>query len=154
MCSQRRKLGNGSFAHTYYIEESGLAYTVKQYKKEISDNHFNNEIGVLTLLLNHSDGISVPRLHRIDALNRHITYNYVDGVHLDKVAYRLETLTQLLRQLLTTLSSLHRLGIYHRDVKPSNILYSDATSTFTLIDFGQLTIHTVLLLLTIVLCWR
>ena len=129
-----KKLGNGAFADTYYSEVDGSAYTVKRYKKEINEIHFNNEVSILTKLLNYD--ISVPRLHEVNTVDRCIIYRYIDGVHLDKVAYKQDTLANLLRRLLTTLSALHRVGICHRDIKPSNILYSCQSQTFTLIDFG------------------
>ena len=40
------------------------------------------------------------------------------------------------RDLLTSLQSLHSLGIVHADLKPHNILWSGHDSVFKLIDFG------------------
>ena len=40
------------------------------------------------------------------------------------------------RDLLTSLQSLHSLGIVHADLKPANILWSSQDGVFKLIDFG------------------
>jgi len=39
-------------------------------------------------------------------------------------------------QLLHTLAYLHSQGIYHRDVKPDNLIYHPPTRWLTLIDFN------------------
>ena len=42
----------------------------------------------------------------------------------------------VLRRLLFTLSQLHDIGVVHRDVKPANLVFSEAISKFVLVDFG------------------
>jgi len=48
---------------------------------------------------------------------------------------------EVLRQLLTTLTSCHKRGVVHRDIKDENILINANTRQIKLIDFGSGTFH-------------
>jgi len=49
----------------------------------------------------------------------------------------METVRTLLQQMISGVAALHDLGIMHRDVKPKNLRFTDATAeTLQLLDFG------------------
>lgn len=49
----------------------------------------------------------------------------------------IETIRPLLRQMISGVAALHNLGIMHRDVKPENLRFTDATAErLQLLDFG------------------
>lgn len=43
---------------------------------------------------------------------------------------------EVLRQILVSLSALHKMGIVHRDIKPMNLIANEAEGMLRLIDFG------------------
>eukprot|EP00245_Coleochaete_scutata_P015400 TRINITY_DN6852_c0_g1_i1.p1 TRINITY_DN6852_c0_g1~~TRINITY_DN6852_c0_g1_i1.p1 ORF type:complete len:616 (+),score=126.74 TRINITY_DN6852_c0_g1_i1:168-2015(+) len=47
-----------------------------------------------------------------------------------------EIIMAIMRQILTGLQSLHATGIVHRDMKPQNIIFSEDTGLFKIIDLG------------------
>ena len=66
-----------------------------------------------------------------DGLHSWIAMEYVEGSNLDEVLMRSPLLGQsralaILDELLDALGCMHREGIWHRDVKPANILVTPA----------------------------
>ncbi|MBD3225507.1 MAG: tetratricopeptide repeat protein, partial [Caldithrix sp.] len=71
---------------------------------------------------------------------RYIVMEYVDGSPLTELIYdqgflNIELSRKIITQLLSALSLAHKNGIYHRDVKPENILISKKNEVKVL-DFG------------------
>jgi serine/threonine protein kinase len=77
----------------------------------------------------------------IEGSAAYIAMQYIDGERLDQAAARMtvEQKVRVIRQVCLALHEAHRLGIVHRDVKPSNILVErgeDGAFHPFLTDFG------------------
>ena len=73
--------------------------------------------------------------------NFYLVQEWIAGTNLaDKVCqdgpFAPEAVTQLLRDLLPALASVHRNRVIHRDIKPDNIILRDSDGLPVLIDFG------------------
>lgn len=97
----------------------------------------------------HNAGASVPEVldDNIDQLSNdaiplYLVMEYFDGLTLDKYVDRDGPLTVdnsilLVLSLLKTIQCAHSEGIYHRDIKPQNIMVQESPSLRTvLLDFG------------------
>jgi len=77
----------------------------------------------------------------------YISYEYIEGKHLDDVAPNLsfEKKLEIALQMAEALDAAHKFNVIHRDFKPSNIMITDA-SKVKILDFGlarQLTLDSV-----------
>ncbi len=160
-----RKLGQGGFGITYLAEIIGsgeqvvikenlptfcamrdrttLQVTATNPNDELQEyaeylKRFVNEARLLAQL-NHPNIVKV--LGAFEALgSAYYVMPWVGGRELQKAAPAPAAITEqwllpILRTLLSTLEYLHGKNIYHRDVKPANILLTEE-STPVLIDFG------------------
>ncbi|MDO5464413.1 MAG: ankyrin repeat domain-containing protein [Akkermansia sp.] len=160
-----RKLGQGGFGITYLAEIIGsgeqvvikenlptfcamrdrttLQVTATNPNDELQEyaeylKRFVNEARLLAQL-NHPNIVKV--LGAFEALgSAYYVMPWVGGRELQKAAPAPAAITEqwllpILRTLLSTLEYLHGKNIYHRDVKPANILLTEE-GTPVLIDFG------------------
>jgi tRNA A-37 threonylcarbamoyl transferase component Bud32 len=97
---------------------------------------------VITARLQHPHIIPVFDLGFIEGNQLYYTMRYVDGEHLSKTMQsgNLELVLRLLRQAASAVDYAHSLGLWHRDLKPDNILVSRAGEAFV-IDWGLVSIQ-------------
>jgi serine/threonine protein kinase len=116
--------------HSQGEDAENFAYSLASFEQE-----------AMTLASLDHPGI-VKVLRRFEAFGTaYFVMPFVEGAALDdllKQGKRFEQgeLQELLQRLLSALGYLHERGIYHRDIKPGNILISAATGEPVLIDFG------------------
>ena len=67
--------------------------------------------------------------------------SYFDGVPVDKYAGDVDGMVRIFYQLAKTVSSVHRRGVFHFDLKPDNVLVNKNGQIFV-IDFGSAQICT------------
>lgn len=63
--------------------------------------------------------------------------NYIKYPHLESINDKInkKNYFKLIRELLTQLNKIHKLGIIHMDIKSDNILFDPISETFNIIDF-------------------
>lgn len=70
----------------------------------------------------------------------HLVLEYCEWEDLEKCMrsnelMKSEEISEILVQLLKTLSYMHELGVCHRDIRPGNILYNKKSRKIKVIDF-------------------
>jgi serine/threonine-protein kinase len=142
-----RLLGEGKMGRVYLARERELerAVAVKVLRPELSTDEtarlrFEREARSAASLT-HPNVVSVYRFGQLSSGTPFLVMSYVHGRTLaDRLAAE-GTLSErdareLLTQLASALTSAHRKGIVHRDVRPANVLIDDETGRALLSDFG------------------
>ncbi|KAF7290991.1 Serine/threonine protein kinase [Mycena chlorophos] len=112
----------GTKAYEVQQDEIALHYAVHEHPNVVScGEHFAYQ-GYLFLVMEYVEGGAV-----VDALEH--------GVFEDKP----ELAKQAIFEMFDAVEHLHKNGIYHRDIKPDNILCNEDGSHFRLADFGLAT---------------
>jgi len=117
-------------------------------EETIKNPHYPKEIINEILSLNKAKYESIPQFYGIIKRKKGygLLFQYFPGVSLDKKYQTLNTKEKLriLIKLCEILEFLHNKRLYHRDLKPDNLLISDDLKVF-LLDFGLCKIakHTV-----------
>ena len=159
-----RSLGQGGFGITYLAETTDTSEkvvikenmpTTFAYRKEVSltvsplsaattegynwaKSRFIDEACLLARL-NHPNIVKVTEA--FEAYNTaYYVMQYVNGEELGKAAPKPDVITEkwltpVLTTILNALNDLHAQNIFHRDIKPNNILLQEDTTPI-LIDFG------------------
>lgn len=140
------RLGEGAMADVYRAIDPGIGREVAI--KVLKPEYARNEALNLRFLreARAAGALSHPNIATIyevgeDGGGAYIAMELVEGQPLDAVLQahgRLpyERVLQLGQQLAEALAYAHRMGVVHRDVKPSNILLSSDGRTAKLVDFG------------------
>jgi serine/threonine protein kinase len=158
-----RHLGSGGFGITYLaqnrlgrhvvIKEMYLsghcvrntdtyAITLQNLEPDSYQRHkerFRNE-GLALLKFNHPNIVRVEELFEENG-TLYLVMEYIDGSNLEEmkerrgVPFSVEESMRIGRQMVSALTEIHNQQVYHRDVKPANVMI-DRNGTAKLIDFG------------------
>ncbi len=138
---QIRELGSGAFGKTYLVQKDDRLYTLKVGRDQIGVILLGREAKILERIqsdcINHLpclvDVIRDPVTERVNA----IITEYIQGDTLDKFRdLSLDEIDEIATDLLVALTTIHSLGIVHRDLKMENIVFDRDNRNAFLIDFG------------------
>jgi serine/threonine protein kinase len=139
------ELGKGGMGKVYKALDREISekIAVKIIRPEIATNkkiieRFHNELKMARTITHKN----VCRMHDLgrDGKTRFITMEYVSGEDLKKSIRRMGPLTvrkaiSIGKQICHGLSEAHSLGVFHRDLKPHNIMI-DREGNAKIMDFG------------------
>lgn len=142
--SIQKKLGSGGFGVAYKVFDS-LGDVVRVIKLVTKDRRsvyerLRREYKTLTNLPDHQHVVKVVWADRMaDAKQTpYIVFEYVEGLDvsdlIDAEALSLDDAVRIVREAAEGLSHLHKHGVFHQDVKPSNLLWTD--KGVRIIDFN------------------
>lgn len=137
-----KKIGAGGMAQVHLAVHKDVP-NLKVVLKVLSDprlvERFKQEADKLALLDGHGHICQIKHFfnHGDDIV---IAMEYIDGSTIEDIIKNedkmpLETATQTIASVLDTLAFAHQKGIYHRDIKPGNIMI-DKRGRVKIIDFG------------------
>jgi len=140
----QKKLGSGGFGVAYQVFDS-MGDVVRVIKLVTRDRRsvyerLCREYKTLTNLPDHPNVVKVVWADRMaDAKHTpYIVFEYVEGLDvsdlIDAEALSLEDSVRIVCESAEGLVHLHRHGVYHQDVKPSNLLWTD--KGVRIIDFN------------------
>lgn len=135
-------LGAGGLGIVYKVERGGMFFALKLLLIPELDGRAKREIGILT----HLEHPCVVRYVGSDFWpdpvigHPYIVMEFVPGDTLFAFAYgqnpSARKATRLILDTALTLGEVHAAGVFHRDVKPENILIRGVSERPILIDFG------------------
>lgn len=137
-----RKLGAGGMASVYLAAHRDVP-NLRTVLKELSNpqlaDRFRSEADKLALLDGHAGICQIKHFFEHGGCF-YIVMEYIDGPTLDELIRSdnppdMATSLQFVRSILATLEFAHARGIFHRDIKPTNIMI-DRLGQLKIIDFG------------------
>tara|TARA_R110002049_G_scaffold309189_1_gene518300 strand:+ start:20336 stop:24487 length:4152 start_codon:yes stop_codon:yes gene_type:complete len=140
----QKKLGSGGFGVAYKVFDS-LGDVVRVIKLVTKDRRsvyerLRREYKTLTNLPDHPHVVKVIWADRMadDKQTPYIVFEYVEGLDvsdlIDAEALSLDDAVRIVREAAEGLAHLHEHGVFHQDVKPSNLLWTD--KGVRIIDFN------------------
>lgn len=134
-------LGRGGMGHVYLgrdvaLDRSvALKFVASREGSTTALERFRREARAIARL-SHQNVVSIFRIGEVSG-HPYIAYEFVSGKSLDRTAMPLpwQIVLRIAVGVSRGLEAVHRAGILHRDVKPANIILSDA-GEIKLIDFG------------------
>ena len=140
------KGGTGSVYRCHNLHAQRIRAAIKLLASDFKNNQnarksFLREAEIL-YTIDHPNVVKVSNVH-LDAAQPYIEMEFVDGKPLNAVvaergAVPPETVLDWARQMAGALAYLHRKKIYHRDIKPQNVLLRE-DGTLKVVDFGMAT---------------
>jgi tRNA A-37 threonylcarbamoyl transferase component Bud32 len=142
-----REIGAGGMARVFLAREPALKrlVAVKVLAHELADTdagraRFEREAQAVAAL-SHPNIVAVHAVGELADGTPYFIMQYVEGRSVSERVERegpLEVVEarRMLGEVAAALAAAHRQGIIHRDVKPANILYEDATGRCLVSDFG------------------
>ena len=133
-------LGSGTFGSVYSVEcrrNPGTIYAMKELTRSSLPHFIETELRVLQRCGGSHNIIKMHAAHR-ERDRVFIVMDYFEHTSIKEMLASLTTkeIIDYMKNLLIALAYLHRKGIIHRDVKPSNFLYDRKRNRFALVDFG------------------
>ncbi|KAH9282362.1 Cell division cycle 7-related protein kinase [Echinococcus granulosus] len=145
------KKGQGTFATVFTVREKSVPnselYALKMIIPTTDLKRIENELRILRQLNGKHGVIKMLSAMRIRD-HTFILMPYIDHMSFSVLnissfeiqsyylTFKEKDIRRYLLHLLRALEYVHRYGIIHRDVKPSNFLLDRRTQKYTLIDFG------------------
>jgi serine/threonine protein kinase len=138
----QEKLGQGGFATAYKVFDS-FAEVMRVLKLVLTDRisvyqRLRQEYKTLDALPEHPYVVKVIWADRLADDTPYIVFEYVDGLDVEELvsdrALSVEDAVTIAMQVAQGLAHLHRHGVYHQDIKPSNLLWTD--QGVRIIDFN------------------
>ena len=137
------KLASGGMSEGYLATsiKTGKKVAVKILDSKLSmDSEYLNRFKKEVLICKQLDHRNIVKIisYGIYTDNNYITYDYIQGITLDKLMKK-KNLTpiqveHISLQILEALAYAHLKNIIHRDIKPSNIMIQN--NTVKILDFG------------------
>jgi serine/threonine-protein kinase len=143
------RIGEGGMGAVYLAEQpgSGRRFALKVLLSELGDNEeFRRRFERESRYASSLEHPNIVRVHEFGEANgvAYMVMEYVEGrdltAELAEGPLSPERTIQILEQVASALDAVHATGLYHRDVKPANILVADDEETgelrCRLTDFG------------------
>lgn len=140
----QKKLGSGGFGVTYKAFDSfgDIVRVIKLVTKDRLSvyERMRKEYKALNALPEHPHVVKVIWADKLSDAERtpFIVFEYVDGLDvsdmMDADALSLNDCVRIVRETAEGLAHLHKNGVYHQDIKPSNLLWTDGG--VRIIDFN------------------
>jgi serine/threonine protein kinase len=131
----QKKLGEGRFGVVYKVFDAygDIVRAIKVIDKDRRSvfERLRREYKTLTNLPDHPNVVKVIWADRMADAEQtpYIVFEYVEGLDvsdlIDAEALSLEDSVRIARESAEGLGHLHAHGVYHQDVKPSNLLWTD-----------------------------
>lgn len=134
-------IGEGTFSIVYKARShtDGKLVALKRLKDHrLSGVRVLDEVGCLYALGDHPNVVKIidacrdPGVHLIMPYIEHDSFSTA----LDAGRFTIPHITNYMRGLFHALEHIHIHGYIHRDIKPTNVLYSFATLRLLVVDFG------------------